>query len=1031
MKSVRSWLNYSMSCLALLSGMTLSLEAQELNPAVFGEIKARHIGSATMSGRISALDALESDPRVVYVGSASGGLWKSTNGGVWFKPVFDKHNQSIGSVLIDQVRPDTVWVGTGESWVRNSVSVGDGIYKSEDGGDNWKNMGLKGTERIARIAMDPSNPDIVYAAAMGTLWAPNTERGVFKTTDGGKTWEKVLFIDENTGCADLSMDPSNPLLIYAAMWDHRRLPYTFTSGGPGSGLYKTTDGGKSWEKLSKGLPSGDYGRIAVAVAPLKPEVVYALVEAKKEGGLYRSDDKGLNWRLMNKTEAMVERPFYFSLLVPDKADTFRLYKPSFNLNVSEDGGAKFRVPILNSNNVHPDHHALWVSKKNNHFMYLGTDGGVYRSNDQGKTWSHIRNLPVSQFYRVSVDMQNPYKVYGGLQDNGSWYAPSKSPGGISNARWSNIGFGDGFYVFADREDPDIMYWQWQGGNFVRYYNKTGESKEIRPYEDDKTGKLRFNWNSAIAFSPSTKAMYVGAQYLYRSFDRGDSWERISPDLTTNDPLKQKQNESGGITTDNSTAENHCTIYTIGESPLNKDIIWVGTDDGQLQLSRDGGKSWINVTPNVPGLPSNTWCSNVEPGRFDESVLYVTFDGHRHGDMKPYVYKTSDYGRSFSSLVTPGIEGYCFEVVQDLINSELIFLGTESGLFVSIDDGRNWSRLEGDFPKVSVHEMVIHPREHDLVIATHGRGIIIIDDLTPLRALKKEMLSEELVVLPSRPYYISGGSGTQTFSGDDEFVGKNPADAVYISYYMSKRHVFGDMFVEIYNPDGIKIKTLPAGTRKGINRVMWIPREKPPRVPVSKNIVGGAIFGPTLPQGEYTVKIVKEDKTWESKVELLFDPNLPHSAEDRDLQLKTARKAYNMLEELAFIDAQVQSVLLKSREYASAGGTSSNMKKQLNAYADKLERLHKRMVATETGGITGEEQLREHISNVYRAVTSYQGRPTSSQIERLGVLESEIGVCRSEKDKHLGTELDAINKLLKKAGKAAITPLSTEDFQKAS
>jgi photosystem II stability/assembly factor-like uncharacterized protein len=1009
-------------------GLFIESRAQEsVNSSTFGEIRARHIGSATMSGRISALDGLERDPRVLYVGSASGGVWKTLNGGVSFKPVFDKHIQSIGSILIDQAHPDTVWVGTGESWVRNSVSVGDGIYKTTDGGDNWTHMGLKESERISKLVMSSANPEVVFAGAMGTLWAPNQERGVFKTTDGGKTWEKVLYVDENTGCSDLAIHPENPDILYAAMWDHRRLPYTFRSGGPGSGLYKTTDGGKTWNKLLNGFPSGDYGRIAVAIAPLKPEVVYALVEAKKDGGLYRSDDAGLNWKLCNKTEPMTERPFYFSLLVPDKKDTLRLYKPSFNLHVSDDGGMKFRTAYIGGGNVHPDHHALWVSKTDNHLMYLGTDGGVYKSIDQGKTWAMIRNIPVSQFYRVSVDMEIPYNVYGGLQDNGSWFAPSRNPGGIQNSNWDNIGYGDGFYVFADKLDPNILYWQWQGGNYVRFYKKTGESKEIRPYGDEKTGKLRFNWNSAISFSPVDNTMYVGSQYLFRSNDRGDTWEKISPDLTTNDPAKQKQHESGGITVDNSTAENYCTIYTIAESPLNKDIIWVGTDDGNLQLTTDGGKTWSNLTANLPGLPGNTWCSNVEAGKYDKSTVYVTFDGHRHGDMKPYVYKSEDMGKTFTSLTTSGIEGYCFDIVQDPVNPSLLFLGTEMGLFISIDDGKVWSRLEGNFPRVPVHEMVFHPREHDLVIATHGRGIFILDDLTPLRALRTEMLNEEVVFLPSRPYLISSIGGTQSYSGDDEFTGRNPEDAVYISYYMSKRHIFGDMFVEIYGPDGKKLNSLPAGTRKGINRVMWTPREKAPKVPVSKNLVGGAIFGPTYPPGDYTVKVVKDSKTWEGKLSIQFDPNLPHSQADRDLQLKTVRRAYTMLEDLAYLDARITSVSAKELEYADSKELKPSLVKSLREHSESLEKLHKRLVATETGGITGEEQLRERIASIYSAVMGFYGRPTNSQLDRLDVLDREMAECRKEAEILLGDELISINKQLVKTGKEEIKPVSYEVF----
>ncbi len=1011
---------------ALIAQSTAGIDAN-----TFGEIKARHVGPATMSGRIAALDASNLDPRLLYVGAASGGLWKSVNGGVTFKPVFDKYNQSIGAVAIDQERTDTVWVGTGESWVRNSVSVGDGIYKTTDGGGNWKKMGLDSSERIARIIIHPSNPDIVFVAALGHLWSGNADRGVFRTMDGGQNWEKVLFIDQNTGCSDLTIDPENPDVLYAAMWDFRRKPYTFSSGGPGSGLYKTENGGDSWREVTNGLPSGIKGRISVAISPVDPEMVYALIEAEKDGGLYRSDNSGKSWKLVNKTIPMIERPFYFSQIYPDPVDSGRVYKPSFNLHVSTNKGEKFQLAYVGGGNVHVDHHALWIGKKDNNLLYLGTDGGVYKSIDKGKTWTMIRNLPVSQFYRVSIDMEKPYNVYGGLQDNGSWTAPSSSPGGIENTDWVNVGFGDGFYVFADRNDNDILYWQSQGGNFNRSYRKRGEIKEIKPYGDKSLGDLRWNWNSAIAFSPASNAMYVGAQYLFKSIDRGDSWERISPDLTTNDKSKLIQEKSGGLTIDNSTAENYCTIYSISESPVNSNIIWAGTDDGNLQITRDGGKTWVNVVSNISGLPSNTWCSNVEAGRFDEGTVFVTFDGHRNGDMKPYLYKSEDYGESFNLLSDENIKGYCFDIIQDLVNPELLFLGTEFGLFASIDGGSSWARMEGNIPLVAVHEMVIHPEKNDLIFATHGRGIMIIDDISPLRALKTEYFNQELTFLPSRPYLISSQGIQQKFGGDDEFTGRNPPDGVYISYYLNKRHVFGDMIIEIYDKEGNKVSTLPAGKRKGINRELWVPREKPPKVPVSNNLSAAATQGPVLLPGDYRVVVIKGDKKFESSISILFDPDLPHSEADRELQLKTLHKAYDMLEELAFTDATISklSTDIKALEerLKKEGKLKGSTGKKLNGYVEKLDKLHESMVATKIGGITGEEQLRERIAGIYGAVIRYYGKPTDSQIERLNTLEKELDTKKEESQK-LITELPSINQLIKRTGSTEIEVLSRDKFE---
>jgi len=714
----------------------------KIDANTFGAMEARHIGPAVMSGRIMAVEAVNREPRIIYVGAASGGVWKSINGGTTFKPIFDKYTQSIGAIAIDQSHPDTVWAGTGESCTRNSASVGTGIYKTTDGGETWKLMGLEKSERLSKIVIHPKNSDIVYVAAPGHLWNANEERGVYQTTDGGKTWQRILYVDANTGCSDLAIDPQEPNILYAAMWQFRRMPYFFASGGAGSGLYKSTNGGKTWKKLTKGLPEGELGRIAIAVAPSRPSVVYAVVEAKKTA-LYRSDDLGESWARVNVSFNVSARPFYFSHLVVDPKDHNRVYKPGFSLSVSNDGGQAFTSPFTGEGGgaVHSDHHALWINPNNPFQLLLGTDGGVYASYDKGNTWRHLNNLPLSQFYHVSYDMAQPYNVYGGLQDNGSWSGPSQSPNGINNRDWENVGFGDGFYVFADPADKDIVYCEFQGGNILRRHKSTGETKEIKPYPKEGEPKFRFNWNTPIALSPSNpNVMYIGAQFLFRTTNKGESWERISGDLTTNDPAKQKQEESGGLTIDNSTAENHCTIFTICESPKDEKVIWAGTDDGNLQVTQDGGKTWTNVVRNIPGLPANTWCSSVEASRHDRATAYVTFDGHQTDDMKTYVYKTTDGGKTWKAIATEAIKGYAHVIREDLANPNLLFVGTEFGLFVSVDGGEQWAQFTGNLPNVSVRDIAIHRRESDLILATHGRGIMIIDDMTPLRQITPQVLS---------------------------------------------------------------------------------------------------------------------------------------------------------------------------------------------------------------------------------------------------------------------------------------------------
>jgi photosystem II stability/assembly factor-like uncharacterized protein len=973
----------------------------------FGAIEARQIGPATMSGRIAALDAVQNDPRIIYVGSASGGVWKTTNGGVNFKPVFDKYNQCIGAVTIDQDHPDTVWVGTGETWVRNSTSVGDGIYKTTDGGENWKNMGLENTERIARIVIHPKDPNTIYVAALGHLWNSNSERGVYKTTDGGKTWMKILFVDENTGCADLAIDPSETDILYAGMWEFRRYPYYFNSGGQGSGLYISRDGGTNWTKVTEGIPAGKLGRIAVTVSPANPKIVFALIESEKSA-LYRSGDQGKSWVNINDTPDMGSRPFYFSNIVADPIDSNRIYKPGYYLSYSKNGGKNFNATYVAGGNIHTDLHPLWISKNDNNILYQGTDGGLYISNDKGSSWRFIRNLPVSQFYHATVDNKNPYNIYGGLQDNGSWKAPSKSPGGIQNRDWNNVGGGDGFYVFPDKYDENIIYWQYQGGNIMRETVDTRETKEIKPFAEEGEKELRFNWNTPVVFSPTRDVMYVGSQYLYRSEDKGDSWQRISPDLTTNDPEKLKQEKTGGVTIDNSTAENHCTIYTLCESALDPNVIWVGTDDGNLQLTRNGGNNWTNVAFNISGLPPHTWVSSVCPSKIDAAACFVTFDGHGTGDMKPYVFSTSDYGSTWNLITDDHIKGFCHKIIEDPVNPQLLFLGTESGLFISIDGGKVWSQFKGNMPAVPVRDIVIQERENDLVLATHGRGIMIIDDITPLRLLTEEILQNDVAFLDSRPYQIGHLDYEMDFYGDDEFTGSNPPGSLLINYYMNKRHVFGEMHLEIYNDKGEKIKELPAGKRKGINRVPWPIRMKGPKVPPSPLLVPQALYGPTYPPGVYTVKIVKNGESWEGRVSIEYDPTIPHTIADRDKRLEILMKTYNLLEDLAYTDKVLSEITAQARE-KSAVANNKTLGSKLNDLADKMDVLHKELVATTvTSAITGEEKLREKIADIYSAVNGYQGKPTQNQIDRLEILSGQVSEKQAGLDKIIKIDIPNLN-----------------------
>lgn len=1021
---------YAASAAALaLAAAAFAADAPSIaiDSATFGGLRARAIGPAVMSGRISAIDGVADDPVTVWVGSASGGVWKSENAGTTFEPVFDDHAQSIGAIRVDPSDPDTVWVGTGETWVRNSVSVGDGVYRTRDGGETWQHLGLEATERIAKIEVDPDDGDTVYVCATGHLWNANPERGVYKTADGGESWELILSVDENTGCADLDMDPQEPRILYAAMWQFRRSPHFFTSGGPGSGLYRSTDGGATWKKLGDGLPDGELGRIAVAIAPSRPSVVYATVEAERTA-LYRSEDLGESWVETDDSMNVQIRPFYFSELVVDPSDHRRVYKPGLTLTVSTDGGESFSGLLgagFSFGAVHPDHHALWINPRDPHHLVLGTDGGAYVSYDRAQRWRHVRSLPVSQFYHVSHDNQWPYNVYGGLQDNGSWKGPSRSPGGISGGDWQVVGDGDGFWAFADPEDPDILYVEYQGGNLSRVHLATGESKSIRPFAAEDEEKLRFNWNTPIHLSPSRPGvLYYGSQYLHRSSDRGDSWQTISPDLTTDDPAKQRQEESGGLTIDNSTAENHCTIYAISESPLDPQVVWVGSDDGLLHVTRDGGGSWTEVAGAIPGLPAGTWVSSLRASPFDEGTVFASFDGHRSGDMATYLYRTSDFGATWQPLAGEGVTGYAHVLTQDTVNPDLLYAGTELGLFISLDGGGHWARFTENLPQVAVRDLVVHPTEHDLILATHGRGVFIIDDLSALRGLTAEILSSEVALLPSRPSPMVLSGGSSWFGSDDEFVGENPSEAATIDYWLKKRHLFGDLKIEVLDSDGTVITTLPGRKRRGLNRVGWPMRLPAPKVPPATALVP-AFQGPRVPEGTYTVRLTKGQEVLEGQVTLVPDPRNPHPREDRLLQQETALEIYRMLGELTYLADSVTDLRDQARDRAA--GLGGREQRELESFADSLDALHRTLVVTEGGWISGKEELRERLGALYGAVTAYEGRPSASQLQRMRQLGAELEAAQARFETQSG-DLAARNRSLEKNGLEPLQRLSREAWE---
>jgi photosystem II stability/assembly factor-like uncharacterized protein len=758
------------------------ISAQPIQADYLKRIPVRNIGPGAMSGRITAIASPVGQPQTIYAGAASGGVWRSKSGGTQWEPIFDDApNQSVGSIAIQANNPDVIWVGTGEGNPRNSQNFGAGIFKSIDGGKKWTCMGLEKTRTLHRIVIHRDNPEVVFAASLGSAYGPTQERGVFKTSDGGKTWRKVLFVNDLTGCADLIADPRNPNKLYAAMWEYQRWPWFFKSGGKGSGLYVSLDGGETWERRNDkdGLPEGELGRIGLAVSAANPDIVYALVEAK-DNALYRSTDAGKTWRQM-ATKNMGDRPFYYCEIHADPKNAHVLYSVHSQITRSIDGGRTFDNWV-GFWDIHPDHHAFWINPENSEHIIDGNDGGLNITYDGGKTWRYAENIPVGQFYHVNVDNEMPYNVYGGLQDNGSWVGPSAvwKAGGIRNSDWQELYFGDGFDVSPRPSDVRYIYAMSQGGNLAYIDRKTGQTLEIQPAHPEHKN-LRFNWNAAFAQGPFGDCdIYYGSQYLHYSRDCGQSWEIISPDLTTNDTSKMHQDRSGGLTLDATNAENHCTIMAIAPSTFDKNTIWVGTDDGCLQLTRDGGKTWTNLSRELPDFPKNGWIPQIELSAKNPGEAFVVVNNYRQNDWDAYLYHTTDFGKKWKRICSPKqVPTYCLSVVQDPETPNLLFLGTDQGLYFSIDSGDNWTKWPTEsFPSVPVFDMRIQRRDGDLVLGTFGRAIWVLDDLRPLREMAAKgadffkqdfrvLAAPDAVMAENRSFDGPRFAANATYAGDNK------------------------------------------------------------------------------------------------------------------------------------------------------------------------------------------------------------------------------------------------------------------------
>ena len=885
----------------------------------FSNWKPRAIGPAGMSGRITAIDALNADPNTIYLGAASGGVWKTINGGSEWTSVFDEQpNLNIGSLAINQQNPAVVWVGTGEGNPRNSLNIGEGIYKSIDAGKTWQSMGLEKTRNIHRIIIHPRDANTVYAGAIGNPYAEHQERGVFKTTNGGETWQKILHTNDTSGVADMIMDPSNPEKLFVAMWQHRRTPWSLNSGGKGSGLFVTMDGGKKWKQLGKeeGLPEGNYGRIGLAISRSNPNRVYALIEATKNG-LYKSDDGGDHWELVNSDPQWVtNRPFYFQEIACDPENENRVWLIYQMISVSEDGGRSFKV-VIPYNGIHPDHHAFWINPNNGAQIIDGNDGGIGITRDRGKTWQFDEKIPVGQFYHINVDNEIPYNVMGGMQDNGSWRGPAYTwmSGGIKNYYWESIWGGDGFDVMPDPEDANWVYAMSQGGNVGRINVKTGDRWFIRPATQDLKTRLRFNWNAAIAQDPfDKKTIYFGSQFLHRSTDKGTSWSTISGDLTTNDSAKIDQRNNGGISIDITGAENFCTLLTIAPSPREQGVIWAGTDDGNVQLTRDGGKSWTNFRGKIPGLPAGAWIPQINASKHNGGEAFVVVNDYRRGDFKPYIFRTTDYGKSWTRLVDEKkVKGYALCVLQDPSTPELIFAGTEHGLWVSMDNGQTFQQWKNGYPSVSTYDLAIQEREGDLVIASFGRSLYVLDDIRPLRALasNKGMVKKKVSLFPIPDAYQASYKNAPGYEWSTWGLwdADNRPRGAAISYYIHpdiKKDTgrftrIDSVWVRIYNDKNENIRNLKWKADTGMNRRYWSMDEKGFRNPGTARQRSGApeTSGWQVLPGQYKVVLQAGRETDSAMIGVKDDPRIGDRSSirlaQRALQLRLRKQADKLTE----------------------------------------------------------------------------------------------------------------------------------------
>lgn len=1061
------------SAIALVAGLTVgSGHAQDIDSALFSGMEARLVGPASMSGRIAAIDSVASDPNFIVAGASTGGVWISKNGGLNWEPVFDDQPvASVGAVAINQQNPDIIWVGTGEGNVRNSTSVGAGIFKSLDGGVTWQNVGLEGTERINRITLHPTDPKIAYVAALGPLWGDGSDRGVYRTTDGGETWEKILYVDETTGATDIRMVPGNPQKLFAGMWQFRRWPYFFKSGGAGSGIYVSHDGGDSWKEITEedGLPKGELGRSAFAISPANPDRIYALIEAEKSA-LARSDDGGRSWSLVNTDPDINDRPFYYNDLAVDPENPNLVYRVGSRVKRSEDGGKTFTyMPAINccaaSNTVHIDTHAWWINPNNPKHMIDGNDGGIAITDDGGDTWKFVRNLPLAQFYHIAVDDEVPYNILGGLQDNGSWRGPSAvfENGGIRNFHWQEVAFGDGFDTIADPENNRRGYAMSQGGTLYRWDLDVGESRLIKPDAIPGTNE-RYNWNSGFAQDPfDAGTIYLGSQFVRKSTDRGISWEVISPDLTTNNPETQTFTKSGGLTPDVTAAENYNSITMIVPSALEQGVIWVGTDDGRVHVTRDGGTNWESVEGRLRRGPQDPWVSTIFASPHDPSVAFITLDNHRNGDMGTYVYRVSNYGRTWTPITTDEIDGYAASILQDDQDPNLLFLGTEFGLWVSLNGGGNWTKWTEGVPTVQVADIAQQSRESDIILGTHGRAAFVIEDVSALRDLSASDFNRRFALLDvaDGQQYRPSQTPSTRFPASGEFRADNAPYGTMITFMAAgsdlphpdaaaerarkierRENASEDdkptpapkVTIEIKDESGETIRTFKSDVHQGINRIMW-PLNRDgikPIDPTAGPKDGTLPSGRQVVPGTYTVTLKFEDSEATGETTVLADPRSPYSLEDRiandafqeDVQ-GLQERMFDALRQIETANRDIGTLegLIKSK-IASEGVDPKDEDNSLNALMKQVGELKMALGEAEenfrnpqgTKGIVySADKVGSLIGNAaFYAGSSYDA-PSQGARTAFGIAETALNEAIAELNTTLGDDLSALRDAVGEAG----------------